>query len=63
MIFDMYLKDGIGAKAIATRLNALQIQPQKSEKWEAGQHSQNSEKSSLCRKNTVAYEKGGRHYI
>lgn len=35
MIFDLYLKDGIGAKAIATRLNALQIPPQKSEKWEA----------------------------
>jgi len=35
MIFELYLKDGIGAKAIATRLNALQILPQKSEKWEA----------------------------
>lgn len=35
MIFELYLKDGIGAKAIATRLNALQIPPQKSEKWEA----------------------------
>lgn len=35
MIFDMYLKDGVGAKAIATKLNALQIPPQKSERWEA----------------------------
>lgn len=34
MIFDMYLNEGLGAKAIAARLNALQIQPQKSACWE-----------------------------
>lgn len=34
MIFDMYLNDRLGAKAIAARLNTLQIQPQKSLCWE-----------------------------
>lgn len=35
MIFDMYLNEGLGAKAIAAHLNMLQIQPQKSLCWEA----------------------------
>lgn len=34
MIFDMYLNEKLGAKAIAARLNTLQIQPQKSSCWE-----------------------------
>ncbi|MGN0629947.1 MAG: recombinase family protein [Ruminococcus sp.] len=35
MIFDMYLNEGLGAKAIAAKLNSLMIQPQKSLCWES----------------------------
>ena len=34
MIFDDYLHHGKGAKAIATKLNLLQIPPQKADRWE-----------------------------